>query len=39
MAPEVTLFTLTGRDPYDTLWKGRAAIIGDVAHPMAPTHA
>ncbi|TID21734.1 Eukaryotic translation initiation factor 3 subunit H [Venturia nashicola] len=39
MAPEVKLFTLNGRDPYDTLWKGRAVIIGDAAHPMAPTHA
>ncbi|RDI85507.1 Eukaryotic translation initiation factor 3 subunit H [Venturia inaequalis] len=39
MAPEVKLFTLNGRDPYDTLWKGRSVIIGDAAHPMAPTHA
>lgn len=39
MAPEVKLFTLNGRDPYDTLWRGRAVIIGDAAHPMAPTHA
>lgn len=39
MAPDVKLFTLNGRDPYDTLWKGRAVIIGDAAHPMAPTHA
>jgi len=39
MAPEVKLFTLNGRDPFDTLWRGRAVIIGDAAHPMAPTHA
>ncbi|KAH9891448.1 hypothetical protein F4778DRAFT_772959 [Xylariomycetidae sp. FL2044] len=38
-ATDVKVYNLMSRDPYPTYQKGRAALVGDAAHLMLPTHA
>jgi salicylate hydroxylase len=39
MSPDITCYTISARDPLPTLFREKAVLVGDAAHPIAPTHA
>jgi salicylate hydroxylase len=39
MSPDIKCYTISAHDPLPTLFREKAVLIGDAAHPMAPTHA